>query len=306
VTRGTGRDLLCHRGVQYVRTVVEQGWGCRLQEFDAWNDRGIDAHVHDFRNGMPTPYTCYLQIRTQQAFDPGTEFSPPISTKHRLYWANLRYAIFLVCVEAQPGEEPKAYWRLITAADASTGGIRVSRRNIFGPASRGHILAALRSTLPIRQPPAKGTLLGCPLGEGLRDFARRWYQEHLMGSGIEMPYFGRIRFTWQGWRHITRRARTRSRIHSSLLLLPSVGAALQAPLLPTDARSLEPVVRSGCNCFRTLLAFERAVKFPNRSPAKVRVVVKQTDILPNGWQFHVTDAPGRTHELSFYSVEELT
>jgi hypothetical protein len=257
--------------------------------------------MHD---GRATPHRYDVQVRTSEHYAQSPEgFAVTISSEHRRLWSQVNIPMFLVCVDGPSGGETKAFWRRITGSDTSGGTIFVSRRNVFGPSSRGQILAELRRTLPKELLPVKGTILGCPLHLGLRHAAKEWYRRYLIASAVENPYFGPIRFTWQGWRHITRRRRSRARIHASLLLLPSLRAVLQDPMLPVGMRPLDPIRRGAYNYAPMLLVFERRVTFVNRSPAAIRVVVKQVDRLPVDWARRPPDMTKRFY--NFYSVEEL-
>ena len=306
MTRTTEQGRTGQWGFDYVKSVVETGWGCILQEFHGARDVGMDATVLDMHNGRATPHRFDLQGRTSQHYARRPDgFTATISSTHRELWSNLNIPMFLVCVDAPPGDETKAFWRRITPADALGGSIFVPRRNVFGPSSRGQILAELRRALPKELPPVRGVILGCPLHVGLRPMARQWYRRYLIPSPVENPYFGPIRFTWQGWRHITRHRRSRARIHTSLLILPSVRAVLRDPMLPAGIRPLNPIRRGDFDYDRTLVVFERTVTFANRSPAVVRVVVKQADRLPLDWSRRPPDTRGRLRTYTFYSVEEL-
>jgi len=306
MTRTSPQGRTGQWGLEYVRSVVETGWGCILQEFHGSRDVGMDATVLDMQNGRATPHRFDVQVRTSEHYTQRPDgFAVTISGEHRTLWSQLNIPMFLVCVDAPSGGETKAFWRRITASDASGGTIFVPRRNVFGPSSRGQILAELRRALPKELPPVKGMILGCPLHLGLRPVARQWYRRNLIPFAVENQYFGPIRFTWQGWRHITRDRRSRARIHASLLLLPSVRPVLRDPMLPVGMRPLDPIRRGGYDYARTLLVFERNVTFATRSPAVVRVVVKQTDRLPVDWARRPPDATERMRVYTFYSVEDL-
>jgi uncharacterized protein DUF4365 len=306
MTRTTQQGRTGQWGFDYVKSIVETGWGCILQEFQGARDVGMDATVLDAHNGRTTPHRFDLQVRTSEHYAPHPDgFTVTISREHRALWSQLNIPMFLVCVDARPGTETKAFWRRITSEDALGGSIFVPRRNVFGPVSRGQILAEIRRSLPKELPAVRGMVLGCPLHVGLRAVAKQWYRSYLIALPVDNGYFGPIHFTWQGWRHITRHRRSRARIHASLLILPSVRAVLRDPMLPAGIRPLDPIRRGAFDYARTLLAFDRTVTFATRSPAVVRVVVKQADQLPVDWARRPPDAPERLRGYTFYSVEEL-
>jgi Domain of unknown function (DUF4365) len=306
MTHTTPQGRLGQWGLDYVRSVVETGWGCIMQEFHGSRDVGMDATVLDVHNGCATRHRFDVQVRTSARFSQRPDgFAVTITKAHRQLWAELDLPVFLVCVDAPPKGETKAFWRRITPSDAEGGTIVVSRQNVFGPSSRGEILAEVRRALPKDLPAVKGTAFGCPLNVGLRTAAREWYASNLLGLPVENSYFGPIHFTWHGWRHITRQLHSRVRVQTSLLLLPSVKAVLANPMSPVATRRLQPIRRGSYDIDRLLLVFERGVTFSNRSPAFVRVVVKQADRLPLDWARRAPDSGERLRTYTFYSVEEL-
>ena len=308
MTHTTSQGRTGQWGVDYVKSVVETGWLCIMQEFNGYRDIGMDATVLDMRNGCATAHRFDLQVRTSEHFSRQPDgFAVSISNEHRRLWSSSNVPMFLVCVDAPPKGETKAYWRRIAADDAAGGTIFVSRRNVFGPNSRGEVLSEVRRAAPPKELPAvDGLVFGCPLNVGLRPAAREWYCTNLLGTHVENPYFGNIEFTWQGWRHITRQMHSRVRVQTSLLILPSVKKVLQDAISPVTTRRLQPIHRGAYDFDRLLLVFERSVKFTNRSPALIRVVVKQSDRLPQDWARRPPDSPDRFRSYAFYGVEELS
>jgi len=309
MTRSTRQSRTGQWGEDYVRAIVETGWGCIMQTIEGSRDRGIDATVFDMRNGHRTRFRFDLQIRTSEHYSRRPDgFAVTVSDEHRQMWSGSNLPVFLVCVDAGEGGETKAFWRMILSSDAQGGTIFVPRRNVFGPSSRGQVLTELRRTMvPLLRnlPPVAGRILGCPLHVGLRQAAKTWYRESLIPCKVESPDFGPVRFTWHGWRHITRRRRSRAKIFTSLLLLPSAASILRDARLPAGYRPLPTRQRGRFHYDRTLLFFERKVTFTNRSPALVRVTVKEFDKLPVNWRDRPPDAPERHREYTFYSIEEV-
>ena len=307
MTNTTARGRLGQWGLEYVKGIVETGWLCIMQEFQGFRDVGMDGTVLDMRNGCATAQRFDIQVRTSEHFTRRPDgFSISISKEHRLLWSSSNLPMILVCVDASPKGDTQAYWRRIIPDDAAGGTIFVSRKKVFGPNSRGEVLSEVRRAAPPKELPAiDGLIFGCPLNVGLRPAAREWYRTNLVGRNVENPLFGKIEFTWQGWRHITRKVRPRVRIQSSLLILPSVRGILADPISPTHTRRLAPIRRGSYDIDRLLMIFERTVNFSNRSPAHIRVVVKQADRLPQDWARRPPDSPDRFRSYTFYSVEEL-
>jgi hypothetical protein len=279
--------------------------------FEGTRDRGIDATVLDISNGYATPYRYDLQIRTSANYSRCADgFAVRIDPKHRKLWSNSNVPVFLVCIDTDTGKqsETKAFWRMIVKSDAKGGPIIVTRRNVFGPASRGQVLSELRRSLPPDNRPIRGTILACPQETGPLEEAKTWYHEKVIKRKrklkVQAPAFGQVDFSWHGWRHITRVRTSRAKIQTSLRLLPCAIPIVRNALLPVGYRPLDPITRGNFRLERTLLFFERKVTFTNRSPALVRVTVKQSDKLPVNWVERPPDARERSRKYTFYSIEE--
>ncbi len=292
-------------GADHVRRIIETGWGGIFQSIEGARDIGLDATVLDMHRGRATQYRFDLQIKTSARFSQSKpEFVVPVSEKHRRWWASLEFPVFLVCVDAPPRKPTQVYWRLITSADAHARTIMVSRQNVFGPSSRVDILSAYRRVRPSPLSAATGRLLACPLNAPMRAVAKTWYRQNMLQRPVDNVGFGPVHFTWNGWRHITRRRRSRSRILSSLLLLPSVRPVLSMPMAPTGTRPLQSAVRGRFICDSRLVIFTRPVTFVNRADAMVRIIVKQIDTRPVDWASRPPDSGECSRTYAFHSVEE--
>jgi hypothetical protein len=291
-------------GADFVKRIIENGWRGIVQEFQGLNDRGIDFIVQDVHRGRVTSLQFNIQVKTSDfnAKFPGDSFPAPVDKNHIELWRDSNVPVVLVCVDA--GSPPVAFWRLIRPGE-DVPRIRMSRRNVFNPASRDSVVAEIRRALPQRLPAACGEILKYPLQRSIRDFAKDHYRE-LMKKPYTNSSFGPIEFTWKGWRHMTRQGRSMWKIRSSLLLLPSVLAILDGGIHPTKWRSLKTITRGKRDQFRTILVFERIVKFDHRVPAWVQVVIEAQAVIPTDWAMSAPYDPRRKLQYKFLNLSELS
>lgn len=290
-------------GASYVKSVVENGWRAFLQPYDGMNDRGLDGMVLDTHRGSMTSYQFNVQIKTS-SFDQrqaGDSFRVPLDKKHIELWRDSNVPVVLVCVNYD--SPPIAYWRVIMPTEKLET-IRVYRRNVFGPESRDDVIAAIRHALPQDTAPIRGEILTIPLHVGVRDVAKDYYYKNLLRKAQPHPVFGPIEFTWKGWKHLTRRGRPTYQTANSLLLLPCVRSVLRPGTFPSKWRSPNPVIRGNRVQHRTILVFERTVKFRHRGPACVKVVIERQASIPRDWATSTPEDPRRMIKYTFLSIYE--
>lgn len=290
----------------YVKNVLETGWRVIVQPFEGPNDRGLDATVLDHHRGKPTPDQFNIQVKTVRLGARGADtFRAPVERRHVDMWRALNVPVVLICVD--PGPPSLAYWALLDPR-SSEWPIRVNRRQVFGPASRDAVVAAVRVAVPRTPPPAAvGEMLAVPLGCGVRDVAKVYYFAELRPRPHENPSFGPVEFTWKGWRHLTRRGRSAATVAASLLLLPCIRHVLDASFRPAVGwRPLPSRTFGGYECRRTLLAFDRVVHLRHRAPAHIRVVVECEHSIPEDWFRSEPSDRRRTLKYRFLSVYEVS
>lgn len=293
-------------GADYVKRILKTGWRAILHPREGYADCGIDGTVIDQHRGRMTAIEFHIQIKTGTFA--GDTFRAPLKRGHVELYRDSNVPVVLICVDVGP--PPIAFWKLVRLEEPAEAirmnkPIRITRQSVFGPDSRDTIIAEIQNAFPRRVPPTHGQILGFPIQLGVRDAAKDYYYRQLMPNPHWNPVFGPVKFTWKGWRHITRQARSRSKIPSSLLLLPCVRNILDTPVLPSRWRPLPPVVRGSMIQYRTLLIFERVVTFRHRAPAWVRVAVERQAALPTDWTASPPRDPRRKLEYKFLSVSEL-
>lgn len=289
-----------HLGEEYVKWVVEQGWGAIAQPFQGFSDRGYDFTVLDVRGRRMNSFQFNIQVKTRDfSTFPGSVFPAPVDKKHIELWRDSNVPVVLVCVDVRSGQ-PVAYWEIIRPGE-DVERIFINRRNIFGPGSRASVIGELRRLLRKPDPPIDGELLRFPVQGSIRQVAKEYYRRELIGKPVMNPAFGRIEFTWKAWRHMTRRGRSMWKIRSSLLLLPCVRPVLSSVISPTSSRSLV-IQRGSRTLYRTFLVFRRVVKFRHRGPTWVEAVVEVRASMPSDW---MTTSDPRRVEYKLVSIWEL-
>lgn len=293
-------------GADFVKRVIENGWRGFVQEFQGLNDRGIDFNVQDVHHSELTSLQFNIQVKTSDFNKkfPGPTFPAPVDKKHIELWRDSNVPVVLVCVDTGP--PPIAFWRLISPREDITR-IQMSRKNVLAVGSRDAVIAEIRRVVPQRFPTVWGEVLRFPLqrDKNIKDTAKAHYRQLMQKPYVECST-GPIEFTWKGWRHMTRKGRSMWKIRSSLLLLPSVTAVLKGTIYPAKWRAFEPVNRGSWDQYRTLLVFERVVRFDHRVPTWVQVVIEALATIPTDWAMSVPYDPRRKLQYKFLNLSELS
>lgn len=296
-----------HFGEEYVKWVVEQGWGAIANRFEGFSDRGYDFTILDVHGRRTTSFQFNVQVKTGHFARkyPGASFPAPVERKHIELWRDSNVPVVVVCVDVGL-PEPVAYWTAINPGEEAER-ILVNRRNVFGLGSRAAVIGEVRRVFRRPVPPVEGEGVPFPIQrtqQSIREIARDYYRQELMRKPIINPQFGPIEFTWKGWRHITRRGRSMWRVRSALLLLPCVRPVLSTVISPSSLRSLV-IDRGSRTLYRTFLAFRRVVVFRHRAPTWVEAVVEFRALMPKEWFMTRASDPRRLIEYKFVSFWEL-
>lgn len=290
-------------GETYVRTIIETGWRCLLIPHWGRDRFGIDGMVIDVVNGEIQPFQFNVQIKTGNftGRKRSAEFLAPVHSEHLLFWKQLNVPVVLVCVDTTP--PTTAYWRLIAAGD--TLPVYMSRRKILGPGSRDGVIGAVRKVVNQNQDFAiDGKVLNLPLQSGVRNIAKAYYRK--LKSELHChPTYGPMKFTWRGWRHITRKKRSIKKIAHALQLLPSVPEIIRSAINPVSSRELDPVEKGNYTLSRTLLVFEPTIKISHRADARIRLVIERDTIFPKDWATTDPKDSRRVQVCRFLSLSEI-
>jgi len=291
-------------GEQEARSRLERaliGAGVR---FSGASDKGLDL-LMQFESPAPDPQPLHVAVQVKT----GESFARPDGARWRVQnldpsrfrqWTRSKVPVLFVWV--RPTSPAECYWALIKR-DSSREHFTIGKRAYVTPVLRNDLWLELAREGDAVSVPAE--LLRPPLSVGLRLHAKDYYRNSLLGSHVINPVIGRVNFTWNGWRHLTRRGRRPSHIHQSLMLLPSASAALAGAVRFAGLRRLSHVVRGQWVVDTRLIALRGVqLRFKNRAPADVAVVVRERVFYPAGWMSDVRLHANIRREVTFHSIYE--
>jgi uncharacterized protein DUF4365 len=193
-------------GEQEARSRLERaliGAGVR---FSGASDKGLDL-LMQFEAPAPEPQPVHVAVQVKT----GDSFAAMHRSRWRIQgldearfrqWTRSKVPVLFLWV--RPTTPAECYWALIK---------RDSSREHFSIAKRAFVTPVLRYDLWLEfareGDPAlvSGELLRPPLSVALRTHAKDYYAQHLIGETVVNPILGSVSFTWNGWRHMTRRGR---------------------------------------------------------------------------------------------------
>lgn len=287
-------------GVNVVERVVLRSWSGRWQPLDAQNDDGVDGLIFLEAGGRATGQIIFAQIKChaikpelKKQLRAGSKTHIPVSIgnldDHIQKWRRVVGAAILIHVDPAT---LKARWVDVLTADRKQATVFVPFSNRFNKKSRSAISLLTGSI-------HRDLLLPLVHTEAA-DFA--YIAEGSKLSSQSLTYYNKlkeppskmkdgqtiVRFTKEGWQHITRpRRRVLTRLQSQLLLgaIPKILAAIEPDdLSPFKKKTSEGIVE--------LWAARALVTFPFRQSAVVKILMKAGPLL-NG-----------TKSFDFYSIYE--
>jgi hypothetical protein len=274
-------------GVNAVERVILKDWRSRWQPIDGFNDDGVDGLIFIEAGGQATGQVVYTQIkyRSIRKEHTGEAYSISFATKKNSRsalerrirsWRQVVGAAILVCV-VDDGKQETTYWVDLRDAEAWQGStVHVPKVNRFDAAAR-RIISRLCGTLNqdllreeiITEKKDFDYLTGT---NHLQTNARRFYKElraqklHFKGSQAD------IRFTREGWHHLTRRRRSRLTQLQSFQLLGALPRIIETHS-EEDLRIFQ--VRSQNGVPIQCAQLEASVRFPFRQSAIVTTLFRR-------------------------------
>lgn len=260
-------------GINVVERIVLAEWGCRWQPLEAQNDDGIDGLIFIERGGEATGQIVFAQVKCTASPITGERRRVPISpTKLRRNvqrWRRVVGAAILIHVD--PSDE-KATW--VNLRDQSAIGhsqVFVRTDNHFDRSAKAEIAQLCGSI-------HRDVLLP-QVDTTVEDFSHMKSRSHLQSAArqlyrtldqdqIRLGGNGPVvRFTRDGWKHITRRGRSHLSQVQSFILLGAV------------RRILEQATENGLSREKTgdvtTFVTRAAVTFPFRQTAVVKIVLRR-------------------------------
>lgn len=272
--------------------------------FTGFSDKGVDMVVQ-FEAPVPEPELLHFAVQVKT----GDSYATPDRSRWRIrnldgerfrQWT--RSVIPVVFVWVRPRTPAECYWALVKR-DSSREHFTISRRAIVAPTLRYDLwLERCRDAHDVT---IVGDLLRPPLSRSMRDVAKKYFQNHLLGRSTVNPVLGEIAFTWSGWRHMTRRGRKAKYIHRSLELLTNAfTAAAVVPRFVAKRRVSHVTRGKWVHDIRLIAMRGIRLTFAERSPADITIVVREHIMYPSAWPTDVTLHSQIRRRLIFHSIYE--
>jgi hypothetical protein len=302
-----------------MRTVTEE-WRCRWQEVAGKNDDGIDGLIFYQKKSVVTD-TIYVQVKGGKGYRKSPKAHPNhigvnvgkrYIQKHKSRWMSYPGPVILVYLDGDNSVNHTAYWTDLKKSDSYTtanpGYILVPKDQIFDVRAKKkiHSLTASRAAeMSLQALSAYGDELphldlnGEPLKKSSFNYYKRLRSAKITPACTELES---IEFSRVGWRHITRKTRSRERIIQSLMLLPIAKHMIEGVerFEIVDRRTKEDVEKNTLIHFQTLLLRAR-VSFSFRYPATINLVLRRKIEVHTD---DVTDHPTVSQKVWFYSIYE--
>jgi hypothetical protein len=297
MAKGMSNQRTGQLGVNAVERVVLHEWKSRWQTIDAQNDDGIDGLIFLERDNQPTGQIIYAQVKCRNAKVTSDHVkigeADGIVDQSAL-WRRVAGAAIIIYVNASTWE--MTWGNLRDEALKQGTRLHLPRANCFNKAARREI-EALCGHLPWdmmlpRVATEASDFRYIEEDQSLARGAQSKYKE-MRALGLRLGHVNGplVRFTQEGWRHITRRGRRRLRRHQAFLLLGVVPKMLAKATIE-DLRRLTK--RKGEETY----ALRAMVAFPFRQSSMIKLVLKRkADTPPDAYDFHTVYEYRRKRDL---------
>ena len=267
-------------GVNAVERIVLADWQSRWQPMDAFNDDGVDGLIFIEEGGKPTGQIVYVQVKCTKA-KPNQSGRIAVSkdkealAKNLEHWRRVVGAAIVVHVHRDNPE--KCYWaNLKDDSNFTPTQFLISASQKFGKASKRQIAdlcGTIHHDLLLRRIHfTTEDFLYLKDKKHLQTAARNFYKSlqkaNLCIQGLTPP----VRFTREGWRHLTRPSRSRLVQLQSLQLL-GVIPKLHKDSSVHDLEIINPKKGEPAK-FASLTT---AASFPCRQTVVVKLVLRTRD-----------------------------
>jgi hypothetical protein len=298
---------LGYAGEKLVRFQLEhvlRGWGVHLT---GPADDGIDIVVQ-FRStcSTPQPIIVGIQVKTGDSYaaSVGSRWQMrPLDPTRFKQWQEATIPVALVWVK--PEAVSNAYWAMVKE-EAPHDKFLISKRSLISPATPYDLSLKLWRGNRRRVPEHISKLLCPPLGLSARNYARDYYRTKMMTEQPLHPVLGTVKFTWKGWRHITRNSRRARDVYQSIHLLPAVRRLVDNPGALHGIRPLSLTTRGPVTTRIQLIAYKaRSVLLAGRAPGELVAVYRERINYPSNWHNDLELAKKVKREITFESVYEV-
>lgn len=288
-------------GVNVVERIILHEWSGRWQPIDSANDDGIDGLVFLESRGIPTGQIVFVQVKCTKLKPNGNGMTAiPIEREKLLMnierWRRVVGAAILVHVNSAT---LAATWVNLRGKDAlGNTQVFVPAASAFNKNSR-KLVARLCGTLhrDLLMKKIKVSALDFPYfteTKHIQPAAREFYRG-LQSSNIQLGKSGpRVRFTKEGWKHLTRQDRPRAVQLQSFQLLGTIRKIVESASA-ADIKEIVPKKNSSIEQAYLIAA----VSFTFRQTAVVKIVLwKRNDpVLGINYSFHTIYEPRRRRDV---------
>ena len=288
-------------GVNAVEQIVLRDWESRWQAIDAFNDDGIDGLIFIEAGGAPTGQIVFAQVKYRNRLSTkqgriAVGISPKKLKKSIDKWRRVVGAAILICVDP---ERSRVHWANLRDPRAIVKSqVFVPVTNKFDRSARRKIAALCgtinRDILLERVSTQSKDFEYLKGREHIQTLARRFYRKlnerHLHFKDSQSV----LRFTREGWHHITRPDRSRMAQLQSFQLLGTLPAIVEQ-CAENDLR----IVKSKTESAVEYAAARAAVSFDFRQTAVVTALFRRRKA-ENGsysYSFHTIYEPRRKRDL---------
>lgn len=254
-------------GEQEVRSRLERALLGASVRFSGFADEGIDL-VLQFVSPAPDKQPIHFGVQVKT----GNSFAESVGSHWKIknvegerfkQWTKSKLPILFVWV--QPANPAQCY-RAVIRKNTSKNHFLISKKANITPSIRFDL--ALEYGLSKPEPNAERFhLLRPPLSSGIRPFAKDFYRRELMSTQPVHPLIGTVKFSWRGWRHLTKQGRPLNYIHRSLQLLSLAPWAIENPDELIGMRRLSTDIRGAWTTEVRLIVFRcNGVEILSRPP----------------------------------------
>jgi hypothetical protein len=226
------------------------------------------------------------------------------SIKRLFEWRSLEVPVVFLWVNDKTGQ---VYWRFISKTSKGHS-VFVRNTDFLCPLTPFDFILRLNKSrvrsIPWKEPI---TPLIPPVKGSFKDSALRYYCVNFLGKSIDSPIFGKVFFSWRGWRHLVSNQRSVRETTDSLAFLPAIPIVIEDPDGIVGFRRLERVVRGKVTTESRLIAIERKrIDIKGRGEVDIIVVLRERILYPTEWEndFHFQERIIR--DISFESVYQDT
>ncbi len=289
-------------GEKRARALLEHALAATGSHFSGAFDLGVDLHIQFPLPATGQPYHLGAQVKT------GNSFVKP-KKKHWVVqnvkkadlesWRSSQFPVIFVWV--RPGPPTQCFWRLVKRR-TQVSPLRISKQALVSPVMRFDLPLYLSPSVDAPEV-SQVKLLRAPLGSGIRPYAKDFYRHELMTDEACHPVLGPIRFSWRGWKHLTSRRRSVSRIAESLSLLRAVPLAIRYPKRFVAIRRVGSTTRGDTTTESRLLVFDsHEVPVEFRGEVGLRYIIRESVTYPKHWEESLLTGGAIKRTLAFESV----